>query len=81
MKVVLSESFENSFEKLPPEIVKKFRKQLIFLLSNIRHPSLRAKKYGGENDLWQARVDDDFRFYFKIKKGSYIIMEITKHPK
>jgi plasmid maintenance system killer protein len=39
--------------------------------------SLRAKKYDEKNDLWQARVNDDWRFYFRM----YRIEEIRKHPK
>jgi hypothetical protein len=35
---------------------KVFGKQLEYLLVNLRHPSLRAKKLEGPNDLWQARV-------------------------
>lgn len=81
MKAVLLESFENNLEKPPIETRKKFRKQLRFLLNDIRHPSLRAKKYGGEDDLWQARINDNLRFYFRIKGDCFIIMEITKHPK
>jgi plasmid maintenance system killer protein len=30
------------------------------------HPSLHAKKYDEENDVWQARVNKDWRFYFTI---------------
>ena len=41
---------------------KAFIKQLNFLVRNLHHPSLRAKKYDEANDRWQARINDDWRF-------------------
>ena len=48
---------------------------------NLQHPSLRAKKYDESEDLWQARVNDDWRFYFTIAGDTYTITNITAHPK
>jgi mRNA interferase RelE/StbE len=56
--------FRKQYQTLQEDRKAKFDKQLAFLLSNLRHPSLRAKKYDETNDIWQARVDDDYRFYF-----------------
>jgi mRNA interferase RelE/StbE len=55
--------------------------QLAFLLSNLRHPSLRAKKYDEAIDIWQARVDDGYRFYFQIDGETYLLLSIIPHPK
>ena len=38
-----------------------FVKQSKFLLENLRHPSLHAKKYDEARNLWQARVDYTWR--------------------
>lgn len=54
---------------------------MAFLLRDLHHPSLHAKKYDEARDLWQARVNDDWRFYFKIAGDVYRIEEIRKHPK
>jgi hypothetical protein len=51
------------------------------LKENLQHPSLRAKKYGGSQDLWQARVNRDWRFYFRIIEDVYLIISIIPHPK
>ena len=51
------------------------------LLSNLRHPSLRAKKYNEGENKWQARVTGDWRFYFTIEDDVYILQDITPHPK
>jgi hypothetical protein len=50
-----------------------------FLLDDIRHPSLRAKKHDAER--WQARVTRDWRFYFRIEGDAYIFLDIIPHPK
>lgn len=73
--------FRKQYQKLSKDRQAKFDKQLAFLLSNLRHPSLRAKKYDEAQDIWQARVDDDYRFYFTIQDDSYILLSIIPHPK
>jgi len=81
MEVLYAPHFKRSFKFLTKEVKKKFRKQVSFLLTDIRHPSLRAKKYDEERGIWQARVNDDYRFYFLIKGETYILIEIKLHPK
>jgi len=56
-------------------------KQLNFLVRNLNHPSLHAKKYDEAHDRWQARVNDDWRFYFQISGDTYRITELMAHPK
>lgn len=81
----MTASFTLRFRKQIPTLAlrapAKFDKQLAFLLSNLRHPSLRAKKYDETNDIWQARVDDDYRFYFQIDGENYLLLSIIPHPK
>jgi hypothetical protein len=31
--------------------------------------------------VWQSRVNDNWRFYFKIVGDTYRLEEIKKHPK
>ena len=65
----------------PAEVCKAFFKQIKLLEQNLRHPSLKAKKYDESQDLWQARVNKSWRFYFKIESDTYIIARIVPHPK
>ena len=71
--------FQRGFVKLPKGIQSKFEKQVVHLLSDIRYPSLRAKKYDEDEDVWQARVDDHYRFYFQIKGDCYMFLRIEGH--
>ena len=81
MKVLLSQRTLQSLRNAPKEIQKKFAKQLNHLLKNIRHPSLRAKKYDETKGIWQARIDEKWRFYFRIEKNVYQLIDVMPHPK
>jgi hypothetical protein len=50
-------------------------------VDNLLHPSLHAKKYDEENDVCQARVNKDWRFYFIITDDTYRLEKIIPHPK
>jgi hypothetical protein len=65
----------------PAAVRKAFAKQADLLRENFRHPSLRAKKFDLPNQVWQGRVNRDWRFYFKILDNEYLILDITPHPK
>jgi len=79
MKIVFSEPFQKRYKYLSDPLKERFKKQLAFLVKNLRHPSLRAKKYDGGEDIWQARVDWHHRFYFQIRGDTYYILNLRKH--
>jgi mRNA interferase RelE/StbE len=81
MRVVFSDRAVESLKDAPVNVRRAFEKQLRFLAGNLHHPSLRAKKYDESKDLWQGRVNRDWRFYFTIAKDVYLIEDITPHPK
>jgi len=72
---------ERDYRAAPPAIQRAFQKQVRLLAKNLTHPSLRAKKYDETADLWQARVNRDWRFYFLIEDDTYLIVAIVAHPK
>jgi len=76
-----SKHFLRNYAKAPKQIQRAFDKQSLLLLHDLKHPSLRAKKYDEGADLWQARVTSDWRFYFKIAGDVYQLEEIRRHPK
>jgi hypothetical protein len=45
MKLEHTTHFNRSYKKAPLAIQQAFDKQSLLLLENLRHPSLRAKKY------------------------------------
>lgn len=81
MKIRLTAKADKDYARLPLKIRKALAKQFDFLLSNLYHPSLRAKKYSGTGEVWQCRVNRDWRFYLKIERDEYVILSIIPHPK
>ncbi len=80
MNLDFSHTFVKQYQALPLPLQAKLNKQLGFLLTNLRYPSLHAKKYDEAHNIWQARVDDNYRFYFKIKGDTYLILSTIHHP-
>lgn len=81
MKATYSEGFIDALELAPQAVQKAFYKQLRFLVDNLRHPSLHAKKFNESIGLWQARVNYNWRFYFTIEGNEYRLHDIKIHPK
>ncbi|MBI3210194.1 MAG: hypothetical protein HYZ37_15015 [Candidatus Solibacter usitatus] len=72
---------KTDYNDAAPVIKKAFDKQALLLAANMRHPSLRAKKIDETNNIWQARVNQAWRFYFRIEGDNYLILRIIPHPK
>jgi len=81
MRLVYAKTALEALDDVPARIRKTFYKQARLLLQDLHHPSLRAKKYSEAEDKWQARVNKSWRFYFKIANDTYLIEDITPHPK
>ena len=81
MRLNYTERFRRSYESAPPHIQRAFDRRVVLLVSNLRHPSLRAKKSEEANDIWQARVTRDWRCYFRIVGDLYEIIDIMAHTK
>ena len=81
MKLRWTSHFARAYAKAPEEIQAALDKQSLFLLQDLRHPSLRAKKYDESRGRWQARVTKDWRLYFLIQDDTYVLQDITRHPK
>jgi mRNA interferase RelE/StbE len=77
----LTDKALRDYDALSPMLQARVDKQLGLLLQNLRHPSLRAKKYDDTQDIWQGRVNQGYRFYFQIVGDTYEIVAITPHPK
>jgi hypothetical protein len=80
MNIHLSQRAIEQLAAAPVPVQKAFIKQLNFLARNLGHPSLHAKKYDEARDRWQARINDDWRFYFTIMGDTYRISELMPHP-
>jgi hypothetical protein len=81
MRLSYTYRFRRSYADAPLRVQKQCDKQLALLAQDLRHPSLRAKKYDEVRDIWQGRVNANWRFYFKIDGDLYSLIDIIPHPK
>jgi hypothetical protein len=81
MTIALTERAVAALAGAPLPVQRAFLKQISYLARNLQHPSLHAKKYNERQSRWQARINDDWRFYFTIAGNTYEIDEIISHPK
>lgn len=79
MRLTRSKSFKHSFKKLPEFVQKKADRILILLVSDLQHPSIRAKKIQGASDKWEGRVDRFYRFTFEIEADEILLRSIGPH--
>jgi hypothetical protein len=54
VKARTTQKFDELYAGAPRDIQRAFDRKLALLLQNLRHPSLRAKKYDEARDIWQA---------------------------
>ena len=81
MQFHYTERFRRQYEGAPREVQRAFDRRAALLIENLRHPSLRAKKYDEACGIWQARVTKGWRFYFTIEGDTYMLLSIIPHPK
>ena len=81
MRIELTATALRDYIDAEPAVQKAFDKQTKLLVENLRHPSLRAKKYDESRNIWQARATRDWRFYFVIQSDTCLVLGLTHHPK
>ena len=57
MRAFYTKHFLDHYAAAPPRIQKAVDRRVALLLQDLRHPSLRAKKYDEAQGIWQARVN------------------------
>ena len=81
MRLAYSPRFLRHYHAAPSTIQRAFDQKSRFLLFNLQHPSIRAKKYDERRGIWQGRVTKNWRFYFTIEGDIYQLLDIVAHPK
>jgi len=76
LRLIRTERFKKSALDLDQRTKEKLKKQLKLLISNPRNPSLRVKKIKGTRSIFEARVNDSYRFTFEYEKENEIILRV-----
>ena len=76
IEIVFTEELKKSYKRLPQKIQKKFQRQLKFLESNPKHPSLKIHRL---NEEWEFYIDIHYRCFFHIEGNKYILLTVGTH--
>ena len=79
MNLVFSKVFIKKYNKIQKPLKDIADKQLYFLSSNIKHPSLRVKKLKGHKNLWEARINKNYRVTYIKFSNCYFLRSIGPH--
>jgi mRNA interferase RelE/StbE len=80
MRVIYSENFRRSVEKMPIEVKKQLKKKLSIMIENPRHASLRTKKLRGRKDgIFEGSINMDIRFTWEYFEEGIILRNIGHH--
>lgn len=63
-----TERFKKAFRALPKSVQEKAIKAFRLIQDNPHHPSLHVKRVQGTDDIWEGRVDRQYRFTFQFIK-------------
>ncbi|MFZ4507019.1 MAG: type II toxin-antitoxin system RelE family toxin [Fimbriimonas sp.] len=78
MRLRFTERADKDYAGPQEPLRKAFIKQLGFLVDNVSHPSINAKKYNDAEGIWQGRVNRSWRFYFLIEDDEYVILSSSR---
>ena len=78
MKIRRTASFLKDYRSLPPEIQKRIDKQIVLLIENPKHPSLRMKKLKGTN-IWELRITKGYRMTLKYVEDFLELRRVGTH--
>ena len=79
MNLLFSKLFVRDYRKLPKQIQTAIDKQIEFLLSNPRHPSLNIKKMNDPREIWEGRITKSYRFTYQIEGDTCILRRVGTH--
>ena len=77
LRLTRTERFRKSVLELNQRTRNKLKKQLRYLMSDPRHPSLHVKKIKRTQSIFEARVNDAYRFTFEYGEDREIILRVV----
>ncbi len=81
MKIYYSDLFKQKVQLLEVDIKKILRNKLELMEQNPRHPSLRAKKIKGTDDIYEASINMSYRMTWQYYKDGILLRNIGEHVK
>ncbi|MBI3601846.1 MAG: type II toxin-antitoxin system mRNA interferase toxin, RelE/StbE family [Candidatus Omnitrophica bacterium] len=79
MIIETSKQFLKLYQKLPSEVQTQAKKSLALLRDNPFHPSLEHKKMTGYKDVWELRVNINYRITYQKIGDTAFLRKIGTH--
>ena len=79
--VLTTPGYDRDYRKLPAQIQEHVDQQVQRLRLDPHHPSLRAHKRAGENEVWQSRITRNYRLYFLMEGDIITLLAVGPHEK
>lgn len=71
--------FDRAFKNLDQRIQNEVKETIKDLLKNPIPNGRHVKKMGGYKDIWEARVNKNFRLSFKLNGDTAILRNVDSH--
>jgi len=81
VEILLTEQFEDAYERLTRAEKQSVRKALTMLGDNPRHPGLHVKKMEGMRNIWEARPSKRLRMTLEMTGEAIIMRNVGEHDK
>jgi mRNA-degrading endonuclease RelE of RelBE toxin-antitoxin system len=82
MRLIPTPSYERDLSRLPRQLQRRAVKALELLRVNPRHPSLHFKRIKGSENLWEARVTQNYRIVWsrsQVRTSTYELLALTMY--
>jgi mRNA interferase RelE/StbE len=79
--ILLTEQFEQAYDRLTKAEKQSVRKALALLGDNPKHPGLRVKKMEVRQNIWEARPSKRLRMTFEMAGDSILMRNVGEHDK
>lgn len=76
IEIIFTNEFRKSYKKLPVRIQEKVKKQIRFLESNQKHPSLKIHRL---NNVWEFYIDVYYRCFFQRDDNKFTLLIVGTH--
>ena len=78
--IAFAKRFHKDYNVLPQAIQNKADQQICRLADgDFSYPSLRTKKMEGEENIWEASVDMNYRIIFSLNEDLIMFLRIGTH--
>ena len=79
MKSKATSKFWKLYRNLPVNIQKRARRAYVLWLNNPRHPSVQFKRVDGQEPIYSARINDNYRVLGLLEEDTVTWFWIGNH--